>query len=344
MSHFCAPVSTTQFKTVRILTVITLSVSFILIGVIGTTSIPQLQSLNQVKPIFKYIFHLMWIFSCIALISFLVATILCWFDTNIIAEIAFVIFGIMCLFLVLDFLLLNLFARLHFTFRDSMFGLSKRTQIIFVTLYCVVLILSCVLIYITSHRIVIYGSEVPITQWIVLPEVFGVTFSIYGVFYLGAAAAATITFAHKLVKLTNISSFSSRDVHSRRTLNKKQLKIIESATRYTSLVDIGIGSGLITSVILVIYGYNGETHWTVRFFHLVFMITSINFLIQVITTYLQYPFATKYYYKYCKCNHLAWRFMLTQKADKMFEKSKRNIDYEMQVASLKANEQKDDSS
>ncbi len=57
------------------------------------------------------------------------------------------------------------------------------------------------------------------------------------------------------------------------------------------------------------------------------------------TLYLQYPFATKYYQKYCKCNHACWRFMLTQKTKKMFEHSQS----EMQTVSLTANEEKHDS-
>ena len=102
------------------------------------------------------------------------------------------------------------------------------------------------------------------------------------------------------------------------------MKIIENATRYSSLIDLSI----ITSMIAFIIGYLMRYTWTMEFFQITYIIGSINSSINVLCLYLQYPFANEYYDKYCVGIHRCWRFILTRKATRLLMKRYQKVQEE----------------
>ena len=57
----------------------------------------------------------------------------------------------------------------------------------------------------------------------------------------------------------------------------------------------------------------------------IFVMYSFDCMINIICLYLQYPFATKYYYKYCKCITKLWNNLLIYKAQNALKQKYSNI-------------------
>ena len=98
-------------------------------------------------------------------------------------------------------------------------------------------------------------------------------------------------------------------------LTKGQIKMIENATKYVSLLFLGIFTTLMLGGVYLIFSYAFGLHND-----LMFILTSLDSSINVICSYLQFSFTTSYYHKYCKYLHLCWRYLLTKKAKHHLEK------------------------
>eukprot|EP01084_Bolivina_argentea_P014781 27644_1 len=339
MSQICVSNSTSLFKTIRIISVISIGVCAIFIGILGVSSIEKFQALNKLHASFKYTFHLSWIFSLISLLFWLITIILCWCNVQTVAGGILIILGTLCFEIVLAILLLVLLLRLHFTFKGSYLELSTVAKIIFSILYVIILIMTCVLSVIMSHRIFLYWFS---TLKYIDNMTFAIVIGIHSFTYIGTTVIANIIFGKKLINLSNVTSSSSIDIHQKSDiLNKEQLKIIESVTRHSLLLNIGIFGGFITVcfIIIAVLLHTSGGYWTITYLHVVFIIISIDFVVHVSTIYLQYSFTTKYYDKYCKTGHSCWRYVLTQKAEKLLLKQyQKDINHEIETVHLKTNE------
>ena len=184
---------------------------------------------------------------------------------------------------------------------------------------------------------------------------FPIWIFLYALIYV----AATVAFAKKMMSLTDLRA-ASVNIHSISPsddgsidfnvedikLNSAQVKMIESATRYVSLLQTSIISDVTALVIvsIVAYSYTLNDAWPVPYWPLIQVITSINGCVNVLCLYLQYSFANKYYEKYCVIIHRCWRCMLTRKATKSLMKryqkvidDNKNSDRELEMSPINVN-------
>lgn len=140
-----------------------------------------------------------------------------------------------------------------------------------------------------------------------------------GFLYVFLAVIATGTFARKMVQFTAMRSNDSVSGDDLK-LNKQQMKMIDSTTRYCSLLHVGILTSLFATVVMIIIGDDLRKSWNIEFFQVAFSVVSVNCVINVICLYLQYPFASEYYRKYCGGIHRCFGFILTQKATRVLMK------------------------
>ena len=91
------------------------------------------------------IHHSVWILVCVSLIlGFIISIGGCWLDFSMILIAIFGVLGAICSYVVLELLLLILLARLHFSFKDSMYALSDCSLYTFIILYLITIILSVI--------------------------------------------------------------------------------------------------------------------------------------------------------------------------------------------------------
>ena len=149
-------------------------------------------------------------------------------------------------------------------------------------------------------------------------------FAVWAFLYVFITMLASGTFATKMMKLTDLrrSSIHIQNIDSAQDLklNASQMKMIESVTRYCSLLDISILSSMIALIIVGVIGYMMRYTFTMEFFQISYIVISINCVVNVLCLYLQNSFANTYYERFCVGVHRCWRFMLTKKAKQLLMK------------------------
>lgn len=200
-------------------------------------------------------------------------------------------------------LLLVLIARLHFTFKDSIYRISN--------FHGGALILLLILGQIAGLA---YSLGLFLTR-----ESRTITAIVASLIYTITTIYSVSLFVHSLMKLVNARATSVKNVldpdENAIKLNKSQTKFIAQTSKYVTLLGlatlssvltiIGLGVGTITDSIWV--GYLLGIH------------ISIDTFINMMLLCMQYPFANHYYNKLCKCADGFWKFLLMTKAERTMQ-------------------------
>eukprot|EP01084_Bolivina_argentea_P307687 531860_1 len=289
------------FYTISLVLAIIALFIIILIGIISTK---HLKSSNKIQPIFKNLFHVSWIITSIGFLFFISCVVGHMLGAELCVLALLALLGLICIYLSAYNILLILIYRLHFSFKDSTFAVSKTTKCILITLYSVTIFLFALvsiqdIIMVTRTGCV--GNDVVSTaaslNLIPIP------------LYILTTIITIIIFANKLLKLITFQRNTVLDVNELPSLKTHQKKMIENTTRYISLLTMGIFSSCCVMAFIWIFS---------RYVWIFSLILSIDAVINIIGLYLQFPFSVNHYKKYCKCLHSCWRYILTKNAKSTF--------------------------
>ena len=296
-----------------------LVINILIIVAIGITSIRKFdRNLTKIHSVFKYLFNVAWIVSVIALLLF-ASGMICYLliQFNISNHLKMISYfnssAFLFCYLLMLIILFTLLYRLYFTFQDTMYQLSNTAIFILVSLYTLVFI-GFLSIEISAYCVTIQDrfGELANMSAMSLP-----TFALY----ITLTIIAIVLFSKRLMLLTDnrastINKFEDDADISPPQLNLHQIKMIENATRYISLLVMSVLTDCMTMIILfpfVKYYIEIESYGNKWQFILI-MAPNITILVNIICLQLQYPFGTKYYNKYCSLMHKCWRSILTQQA------------------------------
>eukprot|EP01084_Bolivina_argentea_P269790 458601_1 len=310
-------------------------INFFIIILIGIISTKQLKSSNKIEPIFKNLFHVSWIISSIGVLFFIsyIGFYFAGVESCVLGAL-----GSICTYLSAYNILLILIYRLYFSFKDSIFTISKTTKCILITLYSFTLLLFTYISIFYIVLIVNLGCSYMYSPSVILSfELNGVPIPIY----ILTTIITIIIFAKKLLKLTTFRQNTVSNQKSKApSLKTYQIKMIENATRYVSLLTMGIFSTCCsTAFIWIIWMcliYRGLYEDVTI---IIFVVLSIDAVINIIGLYMQFPFSVHYYEKYCKYLHLCWRYLLTKKATNVLMKRYKNAENEVMLEMVETNEQ-----
>ena len=191
--------------------------------------------------------------------------------------------------LFLVFLLITLFLRLHITFNDSAYSISKCKSITFIIILISMLLCCSVypIIFMVTDE---YRDWTDSLFWIL----YGAGFTFYGLFLIGSALAIGF-FVGNLSKLAMLRSNSARDLSITEdaiSLDKHQQRLSDLSARYLLLFLIASTSTVLCSVLsyLVLGNLAG-------------VFISMDSCVNVVCLYLQFGFAQDYYHRFCGyCN------------------------------------------
>ena len=204
--------------------------------------------------------------------------------------------------------------RLHFAFKESVYRLTtNQWGTLFIawicllffavnasSFYTVVIVMHYISYYTLAYIFIILGGFV---------YIFITTYCIY-------------LFAQKILSLAKLNATSMRDVVSDNNkhaseikLNEIQIKLLYNTARYISLLSIAIISSAVTLIFVPYFGRSSM---------LFLFATYCDCTVNVICFYLQYPFATKHYDKYCVCLKKCWNGILNKIATKDLQKRYRD--------------------
>merc|ERR1712228_962399 len=269
---------------------------------------------------------IIWILSVFQLIVQIIPIILCWLNstTDKGAQLfhLFAAFGTLFIWILI---LTTLLLRLYFTFRDSIYKMSKLSTTLFAISYAIMILVGCCSLAVIFWRTMI-GTYTALSS-----KLLAIFMSSLGFIYCSITASAISLFAKNLMTITNLRASSFQPIPSHDTcetqkdvkLNEEQMKMIENATKIVSLIVICILTSLLTVSFMAVFGYmfsRDVEHWDIELFQIVYIVKSIDVLINVICLYLQCSFAKKHYKQYCVLSHKCWRYILTQKAAKSLYK------------------------
>eukprot|EP01084_Bolivina_argentea_P307686 531859_1 len=292
---------TTMQIILNTISLIIIIIALFIIILIGFISTKHLKSSNKIQPIFKHLFHVSWIIASIGLLFFISRHV-----SHILgAELCVLgLLGLICTYLSAYNILLILIYRLHFSFKDSTFAISKTTKCILITLYTVTVLL---FLFVSIQAIIMVigsgcvGNDATstVTNLNLIPIPL----------YILTTIITIIIFAKKLLKLITFQQNTALDVNKLPSLKTHQKKMIENTTRYISLLTMGIFSSCCVMAFIWIFS---------RYVWIFSLILSIDAVINIIGLYLQFPFSVNHYKKYCKCLHSCWRYILTKNAKSTF--------------------------
>ena len=205
----------------------------------------------------------------------------------------------------------TLLLRLHYTFKESIYKLTSRQSLTLVILFIILTIFA----FAVASLYALYTAEsVNIGEYGYLSMLIVV--AVGGILYLLATIYSMYLFARKLLILTKLRATSMKNVMDENALklNKTQTKLIKQTSRYITLITIAMITSSITITIFIFWRSN------------TIMVAYFDCTINVICLYLQYPFATKYYDKYCGCfgKYLCLNKILRENTKKSMERKYRN--------------------
>ena len=209
--------------------------------------------------------------------------------------------------------LYTLLLRLHLTFKDSAFELTSSQYKILAILAVVDIIFSFVSLIM---GIIITFTESPLNYFgtfdymqmgmLITSTILYLTITIYGMYL----------FSSKLLILIELQATSLRNVVDINTvaLNDTQQELLQRTSRYIILISIAMITSLFTWILWIFWIDMPGIR----------IINNIDCTTNVICLYLQYPFATKYYDRYCKCTNKCLNMILSRQTTKHLEKKYRN--------------------
>ena len=330
-------------------------ICFILILLILTKSIcelkksksstPKTKNKTNINPIIKYLYLISSTIAILVAITCIVAsfhrchwaTQHAFYDPDItLSPIA----GGLYFILILTILATLLF-RLYITFKGSMFSISKCQKWSFLVLFSLSTVSACIaiiLLYVVNsytRNIVLFAAESP------LLSIYSV---IFGVFYTLTSIYGMVVFCRKMHGITKLQMQSLRNVTdiNNVSINKRQQKLLDAASKYISLLSIAIISTFLGFVAfgIVISGFRWMPYDDPEEEHsetFEFWRTTINFIVlpldctvNILCLYLQFPFAKDTYRKYCGCCSKCWKLVLVKRTERTL--MKKFLEYESERA------------
>lgn len=201
-------------------------------------------------------------------------------------------------------LLATLILRLHITFRDSMFKMSKNRIVIFAFIFIVLFISS--IVHVVSVAVVYDGYEGIgwSERWILSLSASFVSL----LFYVIGSILAVTYFIGNLSKLAKMQSNSERVVSADAesiSLNARQIKLLTLAAKFIVLFLVAIIS-TIFAVILI-----SAVSWKMAG-----LFYSWDLCLNLVCLYLQFSFADEQYRKYCRRLDTRCRAMVLTRSKK----------------------------
>eukprot|EP01084_Bolivina_argentea_P065746 119856_1 len=293
------------FRMFSILRTVITVIVLILTIIIGWSAITQFIKLKNLQKTLKLLFYIAIISTIIRCICLIFVEMICF--ANLITLPAY--------FALLLALLGTLVVRLKHTFENTVYAIPNWKMIIFSLLFLLIIILSVIasiyygIAIIEESNTEMDRLSVAITQ--------ASTFAASAIFiYMITAIWSVWEFTTNLMIFTK----SNHDIDNIK-LNQSQTKLIGQISKYNGLFSLAA----ITSLCSTIYLFIGVA--LAPYFHIGYwwiplaqIITIIDCLINVISMYLQYSFAAKYYNKYCKCVSVCCRKIFINKATKSVKK------------------------
>ena len=253
-------------------------------------SIYQLTKLKKLQNTIKNLYYL----SCILCIIILIITTANSFFCKIskLSTLLSLLSGVFYYVMVFTILAI-LILRVHFTFKDSMFRISKCQLWTFIILYVFsvsssILPMSIYFAFIISNSengLVWYFEENRELQYLTL---------ITCVLYIGTSAFGMQLFVKRMYRLIKLRATSMKSVMDENAvkLNKTQTKLMNQASKYVSLLCIAVLSTIMAyTVYLVVFPYqtdNAGDKQTRIAAQIIVFITSFDCAVNMICLYLQY--------------------------------------------------------
>eukprot|EP01084_Bolivina_argentea_P131266 231717_1 len=272
--------------------------ALIILSFITYHSSIELSKLKKLRPSIKYLFITSIIMCYFLFIIALTRSIVC-IGWNVYLPVIYMDAEFMLLYCTLFQILLAIYIlRLHYTFNDSAFALTKLQMSIMGSLYIIITILMA--LYVFDYMVVTfhYQGDWKRADRYFLEGILGYMGPIALVLYVIVSIYVLYLFVDKLLKLVKMGSFEAE-------LSPSQRNMIHSASKYASIFSLAI----ITSIITVI-GWNvstllwdNNTNWNQgnSFLQQIMLVSStIDAIVNITCQYLQFSFTAKYYNKYCR--------------------------------------------
>ena len=143
------------------------------------------------------------------------------------------------------------------------------------------------------------------------------------ILYIIIGSWAVIQFSHNLLTLTKTAANTMKNVNrfSKLTINTSQQKMINRIARYNALFSLAAITSttmvISTGILSIYFGVKGipgggpsvNNYWILS---LLQIITLFDCLINIICLFLQYSFATDYYFRYCNKLDLCWKNIISR--------------------------------
>ena len=196
-------------------------------------------------------------------------------------------------------LLSILLIRLYSSFQDSIFAVTKCQKFKLIVSFSIAALSGAIALTMNAGRNASdwdhMGMEGQILKYLTATQYFCYSFvCIYG----------TYVFAKKMYQLSQATTNLNRRDSNARRLNKKQMQLLNVASKYISLLILSIGCTWIAFVIVLFLAETGLGIMVME--QLIRMQYSIDCMVNTLCLYLQYPFSEGLYNKYCACFGKMW--------------------------------------
>ena len=211
-------------------------------------------------------------------------------------------------------LLATLITRLYHTFEASIYRMSNLQKRVYWIVYITIVIAGIVSFSINISIVTVDPSQTPEKHFeLSLAGIF--TFVFAALLYFLTGSWAVYQFTRNLLALARLQAPTMKNILSNQRakdvkLNASQQKLINRTSRYVSLFSVAM---VVTIILVLTVFLDALGKFYLRRFEVALIIGALDVTIHVITLYLQYNFATKYYKKFCKCLDILWRLIFMQK-------------------------------
>ena len=190
--------------------------------------------------------------------------------------------------------------RLHFTFKDSMFQISKYKR------YPMNILVG--ISFINMNVSILY-------HFFIGPDtIYFIILAIPMIMYFPASIYGMMLFVQKMYALAKMRA-SSYTNHRGSVFNVQQKQLLYTTTKYASLLSLALISTFVFHVLVMI-----ENAVTGEGKILSSPMASIDCVINILCLYLQYPFADEFYKKFCICFGKCCLYLLTKHAKRKIQR------------------------
>ena len=215
-------------------------------------------------------------------------------------------------------LLATLFTRVYSTFKESILQITKYQKILFIVLFCI----NVLFFGVSAVAYDIFGGT-PLVNLMLICNMASFAGSyIYGIY----------VFVTKMHQLTDMRV--SIGDNNQKELNQRQLRMLYTTSKYVSLLTFAQFTTIITCVIMILLiqfmwdKYEGLSRCILS------MVVSMDSANNLLCLYLQYPFAERYYDKYCACFGKLWQCILK---NNYYKKNKTNNGWQSRLEMVMKN-------